>query len=130
MRGVRCGVFSVCIGEAATSDPRVPCGVAYPGIPTLALHLAAGPPATHGETKQHELPKQPAVLLSTTASAGVEGASGFVDNLFYRAWQAQGNGDCVSIPSGSSRWGAGPVAYFARSTASVHLTTTHSSKIT
>ncbi|XP_026193226.1 uncharacterized protein LOC34623625 [Cyclospora cayetanensis] len=107
----------LCIGEEKSNDSRLPCGTAYPGVATLALHLADGPPAKDARRGSHGFPMQPAVLLSTSVGTGVEGASSVVQNLLERAWNARGNEDCDSLNGGNFHWGMQPVEYFSRDTA-------------
>ncbi|KAL8450525.1 hypothetical protein Emag_003154 [Eimeria magna] len=108
----------ICVGSGGRSDPRVPCGLAYPGASTFAVHLASGPsaPLASKASEEMEVPPLPAVLLTTAGSAGVEDAAGFADDLLYRAWVAKGSGGCSASPS-AFEWGAGPTDFFTRSNA-------------
>ncbi|KAL8434174.1 hypothetical protein ACSSS7_003356 [Eimeria intestinalis] len=123
----------ICVSSGGRSDPRVPCGMAYPGVSTFAVHLASGPPkeqqeqhASHALRGIHaskvssgemEAPPLPAVLLSTAGSAGVEDAPGFADDLLFRAWVATGSGGCATNFSSAIEWGAGPTDFYTRSNA-------------
>ncbi|KAL8444654.1 hypothetical protein Emed_006130 [Eimeria media] len=110
----------ICVGSGGRSDPRVPCGMAYPGASTFAVHLALGPTslahASKAPEETEEVPPLPAVLLTTAGSAGVEDAPGFADDLLYRAWVAKASGGCAANYS-AFEWGAGPTDFFTRSNA-------------
>ena len=95
----------------------------------LALQLSLGPPEAEGSSQGGEgIPRRPAVLLSTSARDGVEAASRFSDRLLERAWIASGNHSSNSSSSSNNvcdlrgresvDWGAGPISFYTRNTAS------------